>query len=68
MSVATWFMPVPCIGFTVLSSNGWADLLASRVSPFENGKKRYGHELVLMDCYDPAISHTGSVGCSPTHL
>ncbi len=28
MSVATWFTPVPCIGFIVLSSNGWADLLA----------------------------------------
>ncbi len=34
MSVATWFTPVPCIGLTVLSSNGWADLLASKVSPF----------------------------------
>ncbi len=34
MSLATWFTSVQCIGFTVLSSNGWADLLASRVSPF----------------------------------
>ncbi len=34
MSVATWFTSVQCIAFTVLSSNGWADLLASRVSPF----------------------------------
>ncbi len=34
MSVATWFIYVQCIDFTVLSSNGWADLLASRVTPF----------------------------------
>ncbi len=40
MSVATWFTSVQCIGFTVLSSNGWADLLASRVSPFV-GKKNH---------------------------
>ena len=47
MSVATWFTSVLCIGFTVLSSNEWADLVASRVSPFMHQEcKAYGEGTV----------------------